>query len=184
MNQINKYAEIHFAFLYKFGYRLVKEKDDNAISFVGEKNQIEIIFSTVSYEITSQFIDNDNNVFSLQDGLEYISIREFKGFYQIPSKSEMEKGIIYVAEAVKVLFQKIDISNPYNFQKIYQFSINTHKDLLKKYYVDIELKKAEGHWERKEYVEAKELFEKNIDYLSEVQLKKLEYIVKKMERYI
>ena len=138
MNQINKYAKIHFAFLYKFGYSLIEKEDDNAISFVGEKNQIEIIFSTISYEITCHFIDNDGNIFSLQDGLEYKSIQEYKGFYQIPSKGEMEKGIIYLAEAVKILFQKIDISTSLNFQKIYQFSIDTNKELLKKYYIKVD----------------------------------------------
>ena len=182
MNQINKYAKIHFAFLYKFGYSLREKEDDNAISFVGEKNQIEIIFSTISYEITCHFIDNDGNIFSLQDGLEYKSIQEYKGFYQIPSKGEMEKGIIYLAEAVKILFQKIDISTSFNFQKIYQFSIDTNKELLKKYYVNVELKKAESYWKGKKYTEAKELLEKNIDYLSEAQLKMLEYIIKKKKR--
>lgn len=180
MNQISEYAEAHFAFLSKFGYILLKEKSDNMVSFVGKKNQIDIIFSAIGYEISCQFIDSDNNIFSLQDGLTYKDIQGFRGFYQIANKSEMEKGIIYLAEAVKKLFQEIDVSDSLNFQKICQFRIDTHKGSLKKYYAEIDLKRAEDYWEKKEYAKAKELFEKNNDHLSKTQRKMLEYIIKQI----
>ena len=48
--------------------------------------------------------------------------------------------------------------------------------------MNVELKKAESYWKGKKYTEAKELLEKNIDYLSEAQLKMLEYIIKKKKR--
>lgn len=178
MNQIREYAKVHFAFLNKYGYILSKVKSDNMVSFVGKTNQMDIIFSMISYEISCQFVDSDNNTFSLQDGLTYKDIQGFRGFYQIANKNEMEKGIIYLGEAVKKLFQEIDISDSLNFQNICQFRIEMHKDSLKKYYAEIDLKKAEVYWKRKEYVKAKELFEKNIEHLSKTQRKMLEYIIK------
>lgn len=180
MNQLRKCVKVHFAFLNKFGYILLKEKSDNMVSFGGKENQMDITFSPISYEISCQFVDSDNNTFSLQDGLTYEAIQDFRGFYQIANKSEIEKGIMYLSEAVKKLFQEIDISDSLNFHKICQFSIDTHKDSLKKYYVAMDLKRAEAYWKRKEYVKAKEIFERNIGYLSKTQRKMLEYTIKQI----
>ena len=65
-----------------------------------------------------------------------------------------------------------------NFQKIYQFGVETRKKLLEEYYLEIDLNKAEDYSKSKEYDKAKELFEKNIEKLSKSQLKKLELIRK------
>lgn len=175
MSRVREFAEIYFNFLKQFGYKISDESADNVISFIGKNNRIDVLFSTSSYELTCQFVDADQS-FSLQDGLMFGAIEGVRGLYQIANRGELEKGIAYLAEAVRILFEKIDVSNPMNFQKIYKFRVETHKDLLEKYYIETDLKKAEDYWRRKEYAKAKELFEKNSAHLSNVQHKKLEYI--------
>lgn len=176
MNQLKECVIRHFIFLNQFGYNISEATTSDKISFIGKNNQIDVIFSTIGYELTCQFVDSDNHIFSLQDGLQYESIVEFKGLYQMASKDEIEKGVIYLAEAVELLLQRIDISDSSNFQKIYQYRVETRKKLLDEYYIETDLKKAEEYWKSKEYDKAKELFEKNIEKLSRSQLMKLEYI--------
>lgn len=53
--------------------------------------------------------------------------------------------------------------------------------MLKKYYSKDDLIEAEDYWKRKEYAKVKELLEKNIDCLSELQLKKLKFINRKID---
>lgn len=178
MNRLKECVKNHFYFLNEFGYTISGESSTDIISFIGKNNQIDVIFSAVGYELTCQFASGDNQIFSLQDGLEYESIEGFKGLYQIANKDDIEKGIIYLAEAVKLLFERIDVSDPLNFQKIYQFGVETRKKLLEEYNLKIDLNMAEDYWKSKEYDKAKELFEKNIEKLSESQLKKLELIRK------
>ena len=180
MSRFRKYAKTYFTFLNQFGYTISKECDADIVSFMGKNNRVDILFSTFSYELSCQFTNLDNKTFSLQDGLEYESVEEIKGFYQIASEEGIEKGLHYLSEAVKILFERIDISDLVNFQKIYKFSIDKHKNLLEKYYLETDLKKAEVYWQKKEYIKAKELFEKNIDYLSASQRKKLEYIINRI----
>ncbi len=50
-----------------------------------------------------QFVDNCKNTFTLQDGLGYVGMKEFKGLYQIASTKEIEKGVAYLADTVKIL---------------------------------------------------------------------------------
>ena len=176
MNQLKECVKRHFIFLNQYGYSISKANTADIISFMGKNNQIDVVFSAIGYELTCQFVDSDNHIFLLQDGLQYESIEEFKGLYQMASKDEIEKGVIYLAEAVKLLFQRIDVSDSLNFQKIYQFRVEMRKKLLEKYYLETDLKKAEEYWKNKEYDKAKELYEKNIEKLSKLQLKKLEYI--------
>lgn len=150
----------------------------DVVSFVGADNRIEITYSTAECELTCQFLSVDNRSFTLQDGLLYAAITKYKGLYQIARKENLEMGIAYLAEAVKCLFEVIDLSDPMNFQKVYQYSVDTHKKLLDDYYLKTDINKAEDNWKKKEYDKAKELLEKHIDFLSTSQRKKLEYIKK------
>jgi len=163
-----------------YGYICSQEDDENNVRLVGKNNRIDINYSVVEYELTCQFTDDAKNVFTLQDALVYADIKEFKGLYQIPQKEEMEKGIIYLADAVRALFNRIDISDMLNFQKIVQNRLNRHKELLEDYYCKIDIKRAEENFKNKEYSKARELYEKHISRLSEAQTKKLEYIRKKV----
>lgn len=178
MNQFNEFVREYFSFLQQYGYICSEENSDNIVSFVGKNNQINIIFFPVGYELTCQFVDNNKNTFMLQDGLAYLNIKEFKGLYQISSKIEIEKGIAYLADTVQILFDKINISDTTSFERIYQYRLNMHKELLEDYYLKTDIKKAEECWKNGEYAKAQELFEKHINSLSKAQIKKLEYIKK------
>lgn len=178
MNQLYEFTKNHFAFLQKYGYSCSQADDKNCVNLVGKNNRIDINFSVVGYELTCQFSVDARNNFTLQDALGYMDIKEFKGLYQIPRKEELEKGIIYLADAVKMLFNKIDISDTGNFQKIVQYRLDMHKELLEDYYYKIDIKRAEAYWRNREYSKAQELYEKHISRLSEAQTKKLEYIRK------
>lgn len=175
MSQFRDYVINQFCYLEQWGYRVIGGEDANLVSYKGETSSIEITFSTIGYELTCQFIDNANHYFSLQDALEYETL-DYKGLYQIVSKKDMEKGISYLSCVVRTLLEKINISEPLNFQTIYQFRMDTHEKMLENYYLETDLKKAEIFWKKKEYTKAKELFEKDIEHLSLSQQKKLEYI--------
>ena len=179
MSLFRECVKKHFDFLTRFGYIMSNDNNADIIKFIGKNNQLDVFFSKISYELTCQFIDGDKT-FSLQDGLEFGMIADYKGLYQVADKKEIEIGISYLAEAVKKLFERVDVSNPRNFQKIYQYRIDMHTKLLNQYYLETDLKKAEECWKRKDYAKAKEIFEKNIDYLSDSQRKKLDIINRKI----
>lgn len=178
MSRFNEFASEYFSFLQHYGYVCSKENSGNIISFVGKNNRIDIIFSEIGYELTCQFVDSGKNTFTLQDGLEYVKMNEFKGLYQIANKKEIEKGIVYLADVVKILFDKINISDVTNFKRIYQYRLDMHKELLEDYYFKTDIKKAEECWKNGEHSKAQELFEKHIGSLSKTQIKKLEFIKK------
>lgn len=178
MEQFKEIVKKYFEFLNLMGYMTLEDSVAEVVSFRDENIRVDIMFSIIGYELTCQFVDKENKVFSLQDALAYEAIDEFKGFYQMANKADIEKGIAYLSEVVKIVFERINISNSVNFQKIYEFRVNRHKNMLENYYLETDLKRAEEHWRKKEYNEAQELFEKHIDYLSKSQLKKLEYIRK------
>ena len=176
MKQFNEYVRNYFNFLQDYGYIDLCENLENNISFVGKNNRLDISFSVIGYELTCQFVDNDKNTFTLQDGLEYVKVKEIKGSYQIAHKEEIEKGIAYLAEAVKTLFFEINIADDANFKKIFQYRLDMNKELLEEYYFKTDIKKAEEYWKNREYAKAQKLFEKHIGILSKAQLRKLEYI--------
>lgn len=178
MSQLYEFVKNHFAFLQRYGYICSQENNENSVSLVGKNNRIDIIFSVVGYELICQFADDDKNTFTLQDALGYVEIKEFKGLYQIPRREEIEKGIIYFADAIKKLFDKIDISDTVNFKKIAQYRLDRHKELLEDYYFKNDIKRAEECWKNGDYSKAQELYEKHISSLSKVQIKELEYIRK------
>lgn len=176
MDSFKQYVRIHFEFLYQFGYRILEESSDNIVSFQGESNRLDVEFSEIGYEITCHFIDNENKIFSLQDAILYMPIGKYKGLYQVSSRVEIEKGVICLSKVIKILFDKIDISNHLNFDKIFLFKVETHEKALKDYYLKTDIRMAEEFWERKEYTKAQELFDKHKDFLTKSQFKKLEYI--------
>lgn len=178
MSQLYEFTKNHFAFLQRYGYICSQADNENSVSLVGKNNRIDINFSVVGYELTCQFTADVKNTFTLQDAIRYVDIKEFNGVYQIPRKEEIEKGIIYLADVVKRLFDKIDISDTLNFQKIAQYRLDMHKELLEDYYCKIDIKRAEECWKNGEYSKTQELYEKHISSLSKAQIKKLEYIRK------
>jgi len=182
MSQFNNYVKIYFSFLQQYGYIYVRDDSEYSVSIEGKNNRIEVFFSILGYELTCQFVDNVKNNFTLQDALEYINMKECKGIYQISNKEEIEKGIIYLADVVKNLFDIIDISNSVNFQKIFQYRFDMHKELLKNYYFKVDMKMAEEYMKKGEFFKAQKLYEQHINCLTKVQMKKLEYIRKKYKK--
>ena len=178
MGQFYKYAQNHFTFLQRYGYVCSHMDDENRVNFVGKNNQIDISFSTIGYELTCQFIDDAKNTFTLQEALDFVEIKGFKGEYQIASKEDMEDGIVYLAGVVKRLFDKIDISDILNFQKIVQYRLGVQKKLLEDYYFKIDMEEAEECWKKGDFSNAQKLYEKHISRLSKTQIKKLDYIIK------
>ena len=177
MSQLYKYVRDHFEFLQMYGYKSFYESQENCVSIVGKHNRLDIYFSIVEYELTCQFVDC-KGYFTLQEALIYAEIKEFKGLYQMPRKEDLEKGLIYLSNAIKMLFNKIDVSDAENFKKIAQYRFDTHKKLLEDYYCKTDITKAEEYWKKGEYLNAQELYEKHISRLSKAQIKRLEYIRK------
>ncbi len=176
MSQFRKSVEAHFEFLNRYGYKSYNDNSLEIVSYIGRGNRIEVVYSAIHYELTCEFIDETGNRFGLQDALDYACVSEHKGLYQIANKNEIEIGVSYLAEIVKQLFEKIDISNSLYFQKIYLYSVEIQKAQLQNYYLQNELKRAEDYWRKKDYTNVRMLLEKNIDFLSSAQQKKLEYI--------
>lgn len=176
MSQFRKSVESHFEFLNRFGYKVCNDNSSEIVNYIGRCNRIEVVYSAFHYELTCEFIDETGNKFGLQDALDYACVSEHKGLYQIANKNEIGIGISYLAEVVKQLFEKIDISNSLDFQKIFSYSVEIQKTQLQNYYLQNDLKRAEDYWRKKDYTNARKLLEKNIDFLSSAQKKKLEYI--------
>ena len=180
MSELYELTKNYFVFLQRYGYLCSYRDDEKSVSLVGKNNRIDIDFSIVGYELTCQFIDDDKDTFSLQDALDYMDIKDVKGIYQLSRKEEIEKGIIYLANVIKRLFDRIDVSDKLNFRKIAQYRLDIHKELLESYYFKMDIKKAEEWWRKGEYSKAQELYEKHINSLSKAQIKKLEYCIKKV----
>lgn len=83
MRRFSELVKEHFMFLQRYEYIRVYENSEFSVSLVGKNNRIEFTFSTIGYELTCQFVDEAKNVFSLQDGLGYAGINEFKGLYHM-----------------------------------------------------------------------------------------------------
>lgn len=181
IKMFNELVKKYFVFLEQYGYIYEEANSTNCMNFIGKNNDIIIIFSENEYELSCQFQNKENNIFTLQDALKYTDINEFKGLYQLPNKEEIEKGIIYLAEVLKILLVKIDISNNINFNKILQYKMDKCKTQLKDYYCKVDLNKAEEYWIQGDYLNAKSMYEKHINDLSKAQIKKLDYIKKRLK---
>lgn len=180
MSELKELCKNEFTFLEDVGYSFI---DANSDSNVGLKNgycEIQIMFDVVGYELTCQFVSKGDYYFALQDALEYIPIKGLKGMYQIGDKSQMEKGVKYISDAIRRVMECVDINNNEIFNKIHQFRIEKHKELLEKYYLDTDMEKAEQLWNDKQYDKVKILYEKHKQRLTNSQKKKLECIINKI----
>lgn len=175
-----KFVVNYFTYFPQYGYILSNSNTDNKVVFKSKDNQIELFYSVAEYELSCQFTDNFNYTFSLQDALDYLDIRDYRGIYQINSKEELESGVLFLSNIIKDLLDKVDISNSLNFQRIAQYTINVRKEMLEEYYFKKDIDEAEEHWKNKEYNTAKELYEKHNNRLAISQIRKLEYINKNL----
>lgn len=178
MSDFSEMVSSKFGFLSDFGYIISPKESENVVVFKGENNNIIVALSKLSYEITCDFIDAENEGFSLHDALKFIGDNDVKGSYELRDKLQFEDGINYISVVLQDLFRQINLSDINNFRKVYCFTDDRRKYALASYYLQMELKKADLYWTMKKYSLAREIFEKNIDYLSRSQQMKLEYIKK------
>jgi len=130
----------------------------------------------VGYEVSASFILKNTYIrVDLQDIIDYFKIKGI-GLYQIASLDKMNLGVEYLADIIKKVIREFDQNEETIVKKIYNTELETREKLLKEYYIETDLKEAEKFWKSKEYQKAKELYRKNIEYLSKVQSKRLEYI--------
>ncbi len=172
--------EKHFAFLSAYDNYLFEEDSECCVRCVGTINSILFEFSQYSLEITCRLISNDTNSYAfLQEVLDYWNIEGYRGIYQLSKRQDIEKGLLYLAEVLRMLFEKKKLSNPTVFQELIKDIEYRRKELLDAYYVKEDLKLADSLLEKEEFEKAITLYRKHFDYLSEVQRKKLEIIEKR-----
>ena len=165
----------HFMYLIKNGYEIFIEKD-TMVSYKKSKCEIQIMFDSISCEISSNFVWNNKKTFSLQDILDYVKIEGLRGIYQIKEKGQIELGICYLEKAIEEVLNKIDISKEREFLRVYAYRLKTRERLLKEYYIKTALIKADEYWDSKQFKKAEELYNKYFDWISETQKKRLNYI--------
>lgn len=163
-----------FDFLKRYGYQLTQEDSEYCITYVGNNNKVIVIYSEYSKELYCQFEDiRSLKSFSLQDALCYQCYNDFKGLYQISKNEDLYKGLLYLSNVIEKVYLAIDISNVAAFNNIYDYTVEKRNKALSYYYIKEELKKADSFFEKKRFFEARKLYKKNREYLSQVQLKKL-----------
>ncbi|MEG0894874.1 MAG: hypothetical protein RR012_06635 [Oscillospiraceae bacterium] len=176
MNQFKEYCKKYFSFLIEQGYKIEDEDDGNLLSYRKGFCKIQILFDSIAYELTCQFIWDDERSFTLQDVLTFSNIKKFNGLYQINDNSQLQKGIIYLTYAIEEVLKSINVANEIEFDKLYNYRLDMRDKLLKQYYIDVDMKKAQQYWDEKRYEDAMILYEKHIDSLTRVQMGKLKYI--------
>ena len=164
-----------FIYLIELGYQETYE-EKNVVGYIKDNFIVEITFEPIAYEMRASFILNNTDIrVDLQAILDYLEIKGI-GLYQIASLDKMNLGVEYLADIIKKVIRKFDQNEETVVEKIYNIELEVREELLKKYYIETDLKEAEKFWKSKEYQKAKELYMKNIEYLSKVQIKRLEYI--------
>lgn len=175
MNTLKEFCKQSFSFLSEQGYTLTSNSD-YLVNFTKNSTKIEISFDTISYELTCQFENSENKIFTLQDILSYGEFSDLKGMYQLGNKSQLLQGVKYLAGVIKVAIKKYDVTNAGIFNELYEYRLKTRETLLNQYYLETDMKKAERLWKEKKYNETKQLYEKHKDNLSKTQNKRLEYL--------
>lgn len=175
MNTLKELCEQSFLFLYEQGYLFVNNSE-YVVYFKKNLTEIEINFDTISYELSCQFIQKKKRMFTLQDIVSYGEFNDLKGIYQLGDKSQLLQGVKYLANVIKIVLEKYDVSNSEVFNNLYEYRLETKEKLLTQYYFDTDMDKAEKLWKEKNYDEAKIIYEKHKVDLSKTQYKRLEYL--------
>lgn len=163
-----------FEFLTSYGYLPVQSNNDNCIIYEGENNKVIIEYTEYSLELSCQFEDKcSEKSFSLQDFIKYQCIEGCKGIYQLTNINDLNKGLIYIANIIKEMYLRLDISSILNFDSVYDYTLKKRKEALDEYYINLELKKADHYWKQKEFTEACKIYAKHKKQLSKSQNKRL-----------
>lgn len=177
-NSLLKYYKVYFSFLEEMGY-LKMESTETLVIYKKDIIEVHIILDLIGYEISCQFVNNEQCHFTLQDLLNYRKITKYKGQYQFKESSQISLGLKYIANVTHQMLKEFDISDD-EFINIYKYCINTRDESLSQYYRNLDIKKADEFWHEKKYKEAKLLYEKYNDYLTEIQMSRLDYVNKRL----
>lgn len=175
MNTLKKYCEQFFLFLNEKGY-VIASNSEHEVKFRKNSTEIELSFNVISYELSCQFVENGDRMFTLQDILTYGKFNDLKGTYQLGDKTQLIQGVEYLANVIKIVLKKYDISNAEFFNNLYKYRLETRERLLNEYYFETDMKKAEQFWKDKKYNEAKQIYEKHKKDLSKMQNERLKYL--------
>ena len=172
-----------FNYLRTYDNYSFKEESDCCVRCVGTYYSIVFEFSQHYLEITCRFVSNDTNSFAfLQEILDCWGVTSYKGIYQLSKRQDLEKGLLYLSEVLKMLFEKKNLSNPTVFRKLIKDIELRRQELLDLYYVREDIKKADLFFDNTEFEKAVILYRKHFNHLSEVQRKKLSIIEKRINQ--
>lgn len=168
----------YFRYLLKDGYEMLLEREKNCVEYKRKNIKIQLFFERQGYEISMYFTHIDGKSIRAYDILTYVNMDPRRGEYQISQKEELEKGVCYLAETLRCVLKHVDVSDELAFQELYDFSLKNQHDMLEKYQIRQDIKKAEECWKRHEYKKSEQLFKSHFKELSLSQKKKLEYLEK------
>ncbi len=189
MNKFKDCCEKHLSFLNELGFNAIYSHKDMSCGFIGgvtavyEKDcyNIEIFYAPAVHELDCIFKSGKKN-FYLAEALKFCEITRFSRYMV---GADPEKGIVDLSNKLKAVFEKIDITRCDNFEKIYTFTKvqreEKSKEFAIKYELEKDMKTADGYWNNKQYLKARDLYIEHYCHLTKLQLKRLEYINKKLE---
>ena len=166
--------------MFEIGFRIFTCKYC-CVEYIKNGLIIGIVVNNYSYDIdTYVMLENDSNRLLLQTVLDYFEIVEFRGRYQFPSLNKTNSGVDYILRSVREVALRFEKSPVSIFKEIIIWCEDLAKKNLGSYAFLKDMEQAEKYWQEKEYEKAKELYSKNKEKLSDRQMKKLEYITKKL----
>ena len=157
-------------------------KERNLVRFQKQNLIVEICYEEVGYEISVYFsVDHTDICVPMTKLVEYYFINR-TGLYQLPDQSEqsVKRGIEYTIGTILCILKMDTFRGVESIKYIYSLYKYEHKELLKKYYINEDLEKADNYWKNKNCEQAYHLYKKCEDHLSRVQLKRFQYLKRKM----
>ena len=177
--EFNLTSEKLLLWLEEMGFHILKE-EQYIVEYIKERLIVGIGLDDYSYEISAYFaVEGSADRVSLQSALDYFNITEFNGLYQLPSLDKISLGLDYMLEPIKEIVTRLGETYGSVMTDIMIWYEDTRKERLEEYYFETDMEQAEKYWKEKDYDKAKELYLKNKEKLSEIQMKKLDYIMAK-----
>jgi len=169
-------AVVCFQYLLKLGYEEISE-NENTVKYVKGNFVIDVWFERYCEVYVTFSLKTEEVRVTLQEVMDYFNIQE-RGFYQIASMDKMQLAIEYVSNITSEIVGKLKNNEKFVVMKIYEVNSKKRTKSLEDYYIQNDLQYAETYWKTKEYEKVRKLYVKNLEHLSEVQKKRLEYIQK------
>lgn len=126
-------------------------KERNLVRFQKQNLIVEICYEEVGYEISVYFsVDHTDICVPMTKLVEYYFINR-TGLYQLPDQSEqsVKRGIEYTIGTILCILKMDTFRGVESIKYIYSLYKYEHKELLKKYYINEDLEKADNYWKNK-----------------------------------